>query len=1002
MDPRVEGLWEAARGLPPEARGAWLAERCADDPELIEEVASLLRHDEPGEALFDTLAGSIARLAEGPLGRPLEPGARVGPYEVVGEIGRGGMGVVYEGRDPRLERRVALKVLPPWLAGDPGARARLVAEARAASAIDHPNLATLYDVVELDDGSLCLVLAHYEGETLKERLDRGPMPVAEAVDAVRQAARGLAAVHRRGIVHRDVKPANVFRTTSGRVVVLDFGIAKVRGADPTAGGVRPGTVAYMAPEQADGGAVDARTDVWALGVVLYEAITGQNPFRRDADGATLDAIRRHRPPPLEGLRRDVPRPVARAVRRALSADPHRRPADAGAFAWALEGRAASRLRRLWPWAAAAVLALGAGAAWLQLREESPPRVAVADATAVERVAVLPFEVRGDPELAYLEEGLASLLGVSLDGAGGLRIVDPFAVFARVGEAGEAGGATPAAIAAGLGAERWVLGEVVAADGILRIQASLYHRARGTEPVARVAVEGSVDRVFNLVDEIASQILVAERTGPGESLTQVAAVTTGSIDAFKWFLQGEQRFHSGRFAESVDAFERAVAEDSTFALAWYRLGVAAGWMADTDREIEAAEYAGRYLDRLPPVERRTVRAHLLWPRGDVAEAEALYREALELRPGMADAWYGLGELYFHQNPMRGRSWTEARSAFERSNEISGGNRYEALVHLTDLAGWEGRREAYHELYDRLEPEGDFAVVYAAQKAFTTGDEAERARALAALSAAGSGPTFHALRRTAGFAPSPRGALTMARLLTVPEVDAPTRAAAHLSAAVLHVALGRWPAARAELDRAEALAAPTARLWRASLVARPGLAVPREDVEAARAELEAWDPARPPERVPALSVDADLHGPLRTYGLGLLSARLGDVAAVRRHATALAEVESPESQELPRDLGRELQARALALEGRPAEALAALEPIRLTRDYARTIRSPFFQMIHARWLRAELLEAVGRPEEALQWYRSLPQLHFDAVIYQAPAARRVEAIVAAAGEGSARER
>jgi tetratricopeptide (TPR) repeat protein len=576
-------------------------------------------------------------------------------------------------------------------------------------------------------------------------------------------------------------------------------------------------------------------------------------------------------------------------------------------------------------------------------------------------------------------------------------VDPFAVFERAGEAGSIAPASAERIAGGLGAGRYVLGQVVAAGEVLRIQAFLYDPSRGSEPLARVSVEGPVDRIFNLVDEIASQLLVAERSGPGETITQVAAVTTGSIDAFKWFLEGEQRFRQGRFSDAVEALERAVAIDSTFALAWYRLSDASGWMDDFEREVYAAERANRFAERLPPVERRIVRAHLLWPRGEVDEAERLFLEVLAVRPESADAWYGLGELYFHQNPMRGRSWSEARRAFERSIELSGRERYEALIHLADLAGIEGRRDDYEELYARMTAVGDFTPVYAAQKAFSTGGPEDRERALAMLEEAGPGATLHAARRTAAFGRNPAGALRMVRLLTGDGMDARTRAAGHLTAAVLETALGRWPAARRELEGAEALAGPTARLWRAVLAAHPTLRVPRADLEAARASLEAWDPARPPATPPALSLDEDLHGPLRVYAMGLLSARLGDGAAVRRHAAALARTSSPETQELPRDLGRDLTARALAAEGRWDEALAELEAIRGPRDYDRTVRSPFFQQIHTRWLRAEALERLGRPEEALRWYRSVPQHHFDAVIFQAPAARREEAILAAGGGG-----
>ena len=259
---------------------------------------------------------------------PLQ-GALVSHYRVIEQIGAGGMGVVYLAEDVRLHRKVALKFINPESAGDVIAQKRLLREAQAASALDHPNIATVHEVGDFQD-QLFIAMAYYSGETLKQRLERGPMAIAEIAAIAGHIAGGLAAAHATEVIHRDLKPANVFLTSDGQVKILDFGLAKVDepSAKTTTGltneGTTLGTLAYMSPEQARNHNVDRRADVWAFGVMLFEMLTGRLPFRGDSVTAILLAIASEPHPPVQSLRADAPPSFCRLVDRALTKDVERR------------------------------------------------------------------------------------------------------------------------------------------------------------------------------------------------------------------------------------------------------------------------------------------------------------------------------------------------------------------------------------------------------------------------------------------------------------------------------------------------------------------------------------------------------------------------------------------------------------------------------------------------------------------------------------------------------
>jgi tetratricopeptide (TPR) repeat protein/tRNA A-37 threonylcarbamoyl transferase component Bud32 len=257
---------------------------------------------------------------------PTDPliGTTVSQYEIVSKLGGGGMGVVYKARDVKLGRSVALKFLPPQWSHDESAKQRFMREAQAASATNHRNICVIHNIEETADGRLFIVMAYYEGETLKQKLERGPLPIIEAIEIASEIADGLAKAHAQGVVHRDVKPGNLIVSEDG-VKILDFGLAKFADAlQLTVPGSTIGTVGYMSPEQARGEEADARSDVWALGIVMFEMLTGSVPFRGTYQEATFHAIKNEPLPSLRAARPDIPEALERIVLKALEKDPEKR------------------------------------------------------------------------------------------------------------------------------------------------------------------------------------------------------------------------------------------------------------------------------------------------------------------------------------------------------------------------------------------------------------------------------------------------------------------------------------------------------------------------------------------------------------------------------------------------------------------------------------------------------------------------------------------------------
>ncbi len=252
-------------------------------------------------------------------------GHTISHYEVTEQLGRGGMGVVYKARDLRLGRFVAMKFLPRAVDALEEDKQRFIIEARAASALDHPNICTIHEIDETEDGQMFIVMGYYQGETLRDKVTGGPLPMREALDFAKQTCRGIGKAHREHIVHRDIKPANIIVTTEGVVKILDFGLARLSGhTQISRPGMRLGTASYMSPEQARGDPLDHRTDIWAFGVVLYELLSGRRPFEGTHDLAVIYSVVNDDPEPLRQISTTVPVALEGIVVKALSKDPDHR------------------------------------------------------------------------------------------------------------------------------------------------------------------------------------------------------------------------------------------------------------------------------------------------------------------------------------------------------------------------------------------------------------------------------------------------------------------------------------------------------------------------------------------------------------------------------------------------------------------------------------------------------------------------------------------------------
>jgi len=593
-------------------------------------------------------------------------------YRIEREIGRGGMATVYLAQDLRHNRSVAVKVLLPELAAVAG-NERFLQEVQILARLSHPNILPLHDSGS-SLGRPCYVMPFIEGESLRQRMDRdGALPIDDVLRIANEICSALSYAHANGVVHRDIKPENIL-LAAGHAVVSDFGIA--RAVDNAAGdrltmtGISLGTPAYMSPEQATGMTADARSDIYSLGCMLYEMLSGQVPFPAASPAQALARRLTENPPSVRLLRDTVPPLLDQAIQRCLarnpadrfgSADELRRalsPTDSGAHLWTTQPVISRRRKTIL--AGAAGVALVAVAAFLTLRG------GMGSPTAADRLVVFPFSVRGDASLEWVGEGMVDLLARNLDGAEGLRTVDPGTVLTAVAAHGT--GAMDErvyrTVAGRVGGGAYVSGNVSSAGGELRMQARWYSvDDSGGEPPL-VSAEGSAADPLAVIDQLATNLLVSR--GRGRRIVETAAITTRSIEALKSFVTAEHTLRSGpQFVDSAIAqFRRATELDSTFALAYYRLAVAADWNGRRSIAAQASRNAIAHAGRLAARDRRLLEAYAAYRSGAADQAEAGYREVLRDYPDDIEAQFQLADLMVVYNPLRGRPLDEPGQIFER--------------------------------------------------------------------------------------------------------------------------------------------------------------------------------------------------------------------------------------------------------------------------------------------------------------------------------------------------
>ncbi len=558
-------------------------------------------------------------------------GKTISHYKILEKLGEGGMGIVYKAQDTTLKRTVALKFLPTEFTRDKEAKTRFMHEAQAASALDHPNICTVYEIGETEDGHMFMAMALYEGETLKEKTERSPLKLDDAVDIATQIAQGLYKAHEKKIVHRDIKAANIFITKDGLVKLLDFGLAKLSGRTKlTKEDTTLGTVSYMSPEQARGDQMDHRSDIWSLGVVLYEMVTGQLPFKGDYDQSVMYTIMNEEPEPVTGLRTGVPIELERILDKGLKKNADERYQNVDDLLVDLKGLkkdfdtgVKSQIVKVGEKAerktGSRKITIGIGSALILVLAVMMLRSFISEevlGSAPMPIAVISFEnLTGDEAYDRLQKVIPNLLITSLEQSKYLRVTTWQRMYDLLKQSGKQ---DVEMIDEDLGFELCsmdgvdaiVLGSITKLGDVFATDVKVLD-VHTKEILKSVRSEGRGESsIYKQIDELSREI--SRGIGLSERKlatleTPIEEVMTTSMDAYNYFLRGRDEHDKNYDDDARQFLEKAVELDSTFAVAYLYLARVYAGLRYVKKETGAYREAKRFSKKATEKERLYIEA-----------------------------------------------------------------------------------------------------------------------------------------------------------------------------------------------------------------------------------------------------------------------------------------------------------------------------------------------------------------------------------------------------------